>query len=272
MAITAQQVNELRKKTNIGMMECKKALVACDGDMEAAIEYLRKAGIIKAEEKAGRSANAGIIIAKSNGKNGVMIEFLCETDFVAKTADFKAFGAHLADIAMGYDANGDVCAKLAAETETELKEFIGRIKENMRIRRAVRWTAANGIIAYYLHAATPYGVLAEIEGEFPEELPTQICMHICAINPEYISRNDVPAERLNKERDIAMAQVPADKPDKMKEGIVNGKINKWFATSCLMEQPWVMDDKTTLAKVAPKTKVVRFQRWLAGEEVAEDNA
>ncbi len=272
MAITATQVNELRKKTNIGMMECKKALVACDGDMEAAIEYLRKAGIIKAEEKAGRSANAGIVVAKSNGQCGVMIEFLCETDFVAKTDDFKAFGAHLADIAMGYDVDGDVCEKLAAETETELKEFIGRIKENMRVRRAVRWSAANGTIAYYLHAATPYGVLAEINGEFAEDLPAQICMHICAINPDYISRDDVPADRLNKEREIALAQVPADKPEKMKEGIVNGKINKWFATACLMEQPWVMDDKTTLAKVAPGVKVARFLRWLAGEEVAGDNA
>ena len=272
MAITAQLVNELRKKTNIGMMECKKALVACDGDMEAAIEYLRKAGIIKAEEKAGRSANAGIIVAKSNGKSGVLIEFLCETDFVAKTDDFKAFGKHLADIALAYAEDGDICAKLAAETETELKEFIGRLKENMRIRRAIRWNAANGTIAYYLHAATPYGVLAEIEGEYAEELPTQICMHICAINPEYISRDAVPADRIAKEKEIALAQVPADKPDKMKEGIVNGKINKWFATSCLMEQPWVMDDKTTLAKVAPKAKVVRFARWLAGEDVAEENA
>ena len=146
------------------------------------------------------------------------------------------------------------------------------LKENMRIRRAIRWNAANGVIAYYLHAATPYGVLAEIEGEYAEELPTQICMHICAINPEYISRDAVPAERIQKEKEIALAQVPADKPDKMKEGIVNGKINKWFATSCLMEQPWVMDDKTTLAKVAPKAKVVRFARWLAGEDVAEENA
>lgn len=267
MAITAQQVNELRKKTNVGMMECKKALVACDGDMEAAIEHLRKAGIMKAEEKSGRSAKQGIIIAKSTGKAGVLIEFLCETDFVAKTDDFKAFGAHLADIALGYTEDGDICAKLSAEVNDDLKAFIGKIKENMMVRRAVRWNT-NGAIGFYIHTATPFGTLVDVEGEYTDELLKNICMHITAMAPEYIAPADVPAEKLASEREIALAQAPQDKPEKIREGIVAGKISKWYATTCLMNQPWVMDDKTTLAKVAPKLKVNRMLRWLAGEALA----
>ena len=271
MQITAQLVNELRKKTNIGMMECKKALVACDGDMEAAIEHLRKAGIIKAEEKAGRSANQGIIIGKSNGKSGVLIEFLCETDFVAKTDDFKAFGKHLADIALEYAEDGDISAKLAADVEEDLKAFIGKIKENMRVRRAIRWTSA-GNVAFYVHTSTPYGALVDAEGASDPVMLNQLCMHITAAVPEYVDVADVPAEKIAKEREIALAQIPADKPDKMKEGIVNGKLNKWYGTSCLMKQPWSFDDKKTVAQMLPGVKVNRFVRWLAGEELAGEKA
>ena len=271
MQITAQLVNELRKKTNIGMMECKKALVACDGDMEAAIEHLRKAGIIKAEEKSGRSANQGIVIGKSNGKNGVLVEFLCETDFVAKTDDFKAFGAHLADVALAYAEDGDVSAKLAADVEEDLKAFIGKIKENMRIRRAIRWSS-NGCVAFYVHTSTPYGAMVDAEGSDDAALLSQLCMHITAAAPEYVDTADVPAEKIAKEREIALAQIPADKPEKMKEGIVNGKINKWYSTACLMKQPWSFDEKKTVAQMLPGVKVNRFVRWLAGEELASEKA
>ena len=264
MQITAQLVNELRKRTNIGMMECKKALVACDGDMEAAIEHLRKAGIMKAEEKSGRAAKQGAIIGRVEGNAAVLIEFLCETDFVAKTPDFKEFGQHLADVAMKYDDNGDISAKLAAEVSDDLKAFIGKIKENMMVRRAVRWTGS-GTLGYYLHTGNPFGVLVEVEGDKAAELINPICMHVTAFAPEYIDVADIPAERIAKEREIALAQVPADKPEKMKEGIVNGKLTKWYSQVCLMKQPWLLDDKTTLEKAAPGLKVKRMVRWLAGE-------
>jgi len=271
MQITAQLVNELRKKTNIGMMECKRALTACDGDMEAAIEYLRKAGIVKAEEKSGRSANQGIIVGKADGKSGALVEFLCETDFVAKTDDFKAFAARLAEAALAYAEDGDISAKLAADKETEVKEFIGKIKENMRIRRAVRWTSA-GAVGFYTHTATPFGAMVDIDTAVAPEVLSQLCMHITAAAPEFIDVADVPAEKIAKEREIALAQVPADKPEKMKEGIVNGKLNKWYGTSCLMKQPWSFDDKKTVAQVIPGVKVNRFVRWLAGEELASEKA
>lgn len=267
--ITAAQVNELRKKTNIGMMECKRALVACNGDMEAAIEYLRKAGIVKAEEKAGRSAKQGIIVAQSTGTTGVMIEFLCETDFVAKTTEFKEYGAKLAEIALAYSEEGDVCEKLNAEVKEDLKAFIGKIKENMIIRRALHWTS-RGAIAYYLHTATPYGAMVDVEGEYSDELLRTLPMHVTAFNPEFIDVKDIPADRMAKELEIAIAQVPADKPDIIKKNIAKGKLAKWESTVCLMKQPWVLNDKTCLAKFAPNLKVKRIVRWLAGEELPED--
>jgi elongation factor Ts len=266
MQITAQLVNDLRKRTNIGMMECKKALVATDGDMEAAIEYLRKAGIVKAEEKSGRAANNGIIVGVAEGNAAVLLEFLCETDFVAKTADFKDFGKRLAEAALKYDADGDVTEQLNAEHGEEVKAFVGKIKENMQVRRVVRWKS-DGTLGYYLHSARPFGSMVEVEGKQDKDLVAQICMQIVASEPEYIDVKDIPAEKVAKEREIALAQVPADKPEKMKEGIANGKLSKWYTTVCLMKQPWIMDDKTTLEKVAPGLKVKRMIRWLAGEDL-----
>jgi len=266
MQITAQLVNELRKRTNIGMMECKKALMATDGDMEAAIEHLRKVGIAKAEEKSGRAATNGIIVGKAEGNAAVLLEFICETDFVARTPKFKEFGNRLAEIALKYDADGDVTERLNAEHGEEVKAFVGEIKENMQVRRVVRWKS-DGTLGYYLHSARPFGSLVDIEGKQDKELVDQICMQIVASEPEYIDVKDIPAEKIAKEREIALAQIPADKPEKMKEGIVNGKLGKWYSTTCLMKQPWIMDDKTTLEKVAPGLKIKRMIRWLAGEEL-----
>ena len=265
MQITAKLVNDLRARTNVGMMECKKALVACDGDIEAAIEHLRKVGIMKAEEKQGRAAKQGLIFGKTEGNAAVLIELLCETDFVAKTAEFKAFGAQLCDIAIKYAEEGDISAKLAQETEEDLKVLIAKIKENMIVRRAIRWVS-NDTLGYYIHTGNPFGVLVEVAGPKADELVKSICMHITAYNPDYIDVADIPAEKLDKEREIAMAQAPADKPDKIKQGIVMGKLNKWYTTVCLMKQPWLLDTNTCLEKAAPGLKVKRMVRWLAGEE------
>lgn len=276
-AITAALVNELRKKTNVGMMECKKALNACDGDMTKAIEWLRKSGMAKAEEKAGRAAKNGIVAAKVAGNVGTMVEFLCETDFAAKTDAFKNFGAKLAEDALKMEGDGDIAEAFIAATKEEVKAQVGVVKENMMVRRAIRWVAANGKIAYYIHTAQPYAVMVELEGNCDDELANLICMHICAFRPEFITPKDVPADRLAKELEIALAQVEQDektktKPQNVKQGIAQGKVNKWYSTVCLMQQPWIMDNKTSLEKVAPGVTVKRMALWLVGEELPGDNA
>jgi len=271
-AITAAMVNELRKKTNVGMMECKKALNACEGDMEKAVEWLRKSGMAKAEEKAGRAAKNGIVAAKVAGNVGTMVEFLCETDFAAKTDAFKNFGAKLADDAIKMDGDGDIAEAFIAATKEEVKAQVGVVKENMMVRRAIRWVSPNGKIAYYIHTAQPYAAMIEVEGDCNDELANLICMHIAAFRPEFITRKDVPADRLAKEMEIALAQVEQDektktKPENVKKGIAQGKVNKWYSTVCLMEQPWIMDNKSSLEKVAPSVTVKRMALWLVGEDL-----
>ncbi len=264
--ITASQVNELRQKTGLGMMECKKALVATDGDMDAAIEHLRKAGLAKAEKKVGRAASNGKFFTLQEGNAGVLVELLCETDFVAKTDNFKAFGKKLAASALAdFTDNGDISEKMAAKYQDELKALIAQIGENMHIRRVIRWTT-NGKIGVYLHTGVPYGVMVDAEGDVSDELLMDICMHITAYNPQYITPADVPQSVLDKEREIAAAQM-AGKPAAMIDKIVMGKLNKWYTEVCLSKQAWINDDKTTLEKLAPKVKVVRFVRWQVGEEL-----
>ena len=256
MAITAPMVNELRQKAGVGLMDCKKALVATNGDMDAAMEYLRKAGIAKADKKAGRSASEGVVETLIEGKTGVAVEILCETDFVARTA-------------MAMDGDGDISEKLAAATEEEMKVLIGKLGENMHVRRAVRWTT-NGIIKEYKHhqGGPFYGVMVDLEGEYTDELAMDVCLHITANAPSYVTSKDVPEAVIAKEREIAAALPELQgKPEKILEGILRGKINKFFTTACLMDQPWINDEKTTLAKVAPKLVVKRFIRWQVGEEV-----
>ena len=264
--ITAAQVNELRQKTGVGMMDCKKALVACNGDLEAAVEHLRKSGIAKAEKKAGRSATQGLFATFIEGNTGVIVELLCETDFVAKTDLFKDFGATLARKALhDFTGNGDISAELAEATKDELKELIAKVGENMHVRRAARWVS-NGKLGAYLHTGVPYGVMLDVEGDCDDELLRNICLHVTAFAPAYIVPADVPADIIAKEREIAAAQM-AGKPAQMIENIVNGKISKWYGEVCLTKQPWINDNKTCLDKVAPKVTVKRFLRWQVGEEI-----
>ena len=203
--ITAAQVNELRQKTGVGMMDCKKALVASNGDMEAAIEHLRKAGMAKAEKKAGRAANQGIFVTLIEGNVGVMVEFLCETDFVAKTDLFQNFGAELAKRALrDFTADGDISAELAAACNDDLKDLIGKLGENMQVRRAARWVS-NGRLGSYLHTGVAYGVLIDVEGECDDELLNSLCLHVTAFAPAYVKPEDVPPALLAKQ-DQQMAQ------------------------------------------------------------------
>lgn len=264
--ISAKMVKELRDKTGAGMMDCKKALVAAEGDMEAALENLRKAGIAKAAKKASRTAKEGLIIIQLGDGAASAVEALCETDFVAKNDKFADFGRRVAASALALDIDGDVSEPINAEFKDELTEMVARIGENQQLRRVVRWANPNATYGSYLHMGGKIGVMVEVEGEADANLLTDICMHIAAFNPQYISQEDIPAEIIDKEKEIARAQM-AGKPAEIIEKIITGKINKWYSEVCLMKQPWLRDDKSCLAKIARGITVKRFIRWAVGEEI-----
>lgn len=262
--ITAGMVKDLRDKTGAGMMDCKKALVEADGDMENALDFLRKSGIAKAAKKASRSATEGLIAIDIRDGAAAAVEALCETDFVAKNEKFVDFAGRVAASAVGMAADGDVSEAVNALYANELTEMVARIGENQQIRRAVRWHGAQ--YGSYLHGGGKIGVLVEFEGKADADLVSDICMHIAAFSPRFVDKGDVSEAEIAKEREIAAAQV-VGKPENIIDKIVAGKISKWYSDVCLMHQPWLRDDKSSLAKVAPNLKVKRFIRWAVGEEL-----
>lgn len=265
--ITAALVKELRDKTDAGMMDCKKALAETNGDMAAAIEYLRKTGVTKAEKRSGKTVKEGKIFALVEGNAAVMAEVLSETDFVAKNDKFndyvKAATGRILKATAGSD--GDVSAKAQELEKENLVNLIAVIGENMQIRRAARFETS-GKIGSYLHLGGKIGVMVDVEGEATPELLNDICMHIAAFKPSYVRPEEVPAEAVAKEKEIASAQITG-KPANIVEKIVVGKIQKWYSDICLVKQPWIRDDKSTLEKAAPKLKVKRFIRWEVGQEL-----
>lgn len=264
--ITAEMVRDLRDKTGAGMMDCKKALVESEGDLQGAIDALRKSGIAKAEKKSGRATKEGRVISCLDGNKGSMIEVLCETDFVATNEKFAGFIKSVSEKALSsFSDNGDISAKLQELEKDTLVSMISTIGENMQIRRAVRWES-KGVAASYLHMGGRIGVMIDVEGECDKTLLHEICMHIAAFKPQYICAGDVPAEIIEREKEIMKAQL-AGKPAEMLEKIVTGKISKWYSEVCLMKQPWIKDDKKSLDKVNSKIKVNRFVRWEVGEEI-----
>ena len=267
--INAKMVQELREKTGVGMMDCKKALVAADGDMEKAIEHLRKAGIAKAEKKSGRTTNQGKVWTCIGKGEAAIIEMLCETDFAAKTPKFGELVERLAADALALQQTGDISAALNEKDGSVISDAIGVISENMQLRRAMRFEGAGNTFAGYHHGDGRVSVLVEVEGECDAALMNDICLHIAAFSPSYIDGCDVPEEIIAKEKEIALAADPklASKPAAILDKILGGKVQRYFSEFCLMQQPWVKDDKTTLAKLKPGLKVKRFIRWAVGEEI-----
>lgn len=263
-AISASMVKELRDRTGVGMMDSRKALDAAGGDMELAIEHLRKSGIAKAATKAGRTAKEGRLVSVIRDGAGVLAEVLCETDFVTKTNEFQSFAMSVAEKALtSFQQDGDISAAAGELSRGPLTELIGKIGENMQVRRVLRWQT-KGQLGAYLHMGGKIGVMVEVEGPADKALLSDVCMHIAAFSPQYVAPQHVPAQLVAKEREIAAAQVEG-KPANIIEKIVAGKINKWYTDVCLMQQPWIRDDKTSLAKVAPQITVKRFVRWQVGE-------
>ncbi|QGX38736.1 translation elongation factor Ts [Permianibacter aggregans] len=277
MEITAALVKELRERTGAGMMECKKALQEANGDIELAIDNMRKSGAVKAAKKAGRVAAEGVIMAKAGAGEVVLVEVNCETDFVAKDVNFTAFANEVADAALSSKV-ADVAAlndvKLASgETvETTRANLVAKIGENMTVRRMTRLTGAT--VASYIHSGR-IGVAVALAGG-DEELAKQLAMHIAAANPVVVNPEDISADLIAKERDIAAAQAAeSGKPANIVEKMVEGRINKFKNEVSLVGQNFVMDPNTTVGNLL-KSKgatCTGFIRWEVGEgiEKAEDN-
>lgn len=277
MAITAAQVKELRERTGSGMMECKKALVEADGDMDAAIELLRKSGAAKADKKAGRVAAEGLIVIAmtEDGKQAVMVEVNSETDFVAKKAEFQGFAEAVAQRALA-DGPADVAALAAmnlkdgesASIEEVRKGLVATIGEKIDVRRFLTVTASTGTLGQYLHGGR-IGVLVEVQGG-DQGLAKDIAMHIAASKPVCIAESDVPAELLEKEKEILMAQAQeSGKPADIIEKMVMGRVKKFLSEITLLGQPFVKDPDQTVGKLlkAAGAQVLQFQRLELGEGI-----
>ena len=292
--ITAAMVKELREMTGAGMMDCKKALGETDGDMDAAVEFLRKNGQAKAEKKAGRSAAEGLckVIVK-NDKVAAVVEVNSETDFVAKNEEFQSFVAAVAEQAVESDAS-DMDAFMAEAWKSDtsktvkdaLVEKIARIGENLNIRRFEKVEAENGFVVSYVHGGGRIGVIVEAEtdvvNDAVKEAMTNLAMQVAALSPKYVSTGDVSEEYKAHEKEILMAQIANDpkmagKPEKVIEGAVTGRLNKELKEVCLLEQAYVKaeDGKQTvaqyIAQVAKennaKLSVKRFVRFETGEGI-----
>ncbi len=283
MAITAAQVMELRKKTDAGMMECKKVLTETDGDMEKAIELLRERGITKAAKKADRIAAEGVVTAyiSEDGKTGAVVEVNAETDFVAQNAEFREFAE---DVAKQIVINNpkdveELLGQLALSDTSKtvkdvLTEKIAKIGENLSVRRFARFTS-EGIVSKYIHGDGKIGVLISMENA-DEVLAKDICMQIAAAKPEFINRDNVPAERLNKEMEILKVQAMNEgKPEAIAEKIVQGRLGKFYEEICLVDQAFVKnpDMKIKDLLASKKASVLEFVRFEKGEgiEKKEEN-
>lgn len=266
--ITAQLVKELRDKTDAGMGDCKKALVETNGDLNAAVDYLRKAGIAKAGNRADRATKEGKIVVANEAGKAVMIEILCETDFVANNEKFTDYALSAAkNILANTNGNGDV-TEAAQKLEAEnLAALFSKFGEKMILRRALRYETS-GSIAFYLHGGGKVGVMIDAEGEFDADLLKNVCLHIAAYSPRYLCSCDVPADVIEHEKEIGRAQLAEQgKKPELIEKILPGKINKWYSEVCLADQPWIHDDKSCLKKLFPKLQIKRFARWAVGQEI-----
>lgn len=275
MAITASQVKELRERTGAGMMECKKMLQETDGDIEAAIELMRKSGQAKAAKKAGRIAADGLVVitASEDGKSAAMAEVNCETDFVAKDEGFSAFAGAVVARVLDSDVQ-DVDALVQQPLrdgeeaiETARENLISKIGENISVRRFVR-VSSSGSVYTYRHGVR-IGVIVDMEGG-DAELGRGVAMHIAASNPICVSEADVPAETLAKEREIFRAQaLESGKPENIIDKIIDGRVRKYLQEVTLNGQPYVIDPDVTVGKMLEKAgaKVVAFTRFEVGEGI-----
>ena len=287
MAFTAKDVQALREKTGCGMMDCKKALVECDGNMDAAVDYLREKGLASQAKKADRIAAEGTVAVYTANGVGAIVELNSETDFVANGDGFKALAAEVAEVVAEKNP-ADMDALLAAEkdgmtVEAKVQELFLAIRENIKVRRFDRF---EGKVVSYVHAGGKIGVLVNFETELAADneglvaMGKNVAMQIAAMNPAYLDQASVPASVIEKEKEILIAQMKEDpkmanKPDAVLGKIVDGKIGKFYKENCLVEQAFVMDGDLTVAKYVEKTakelgaeiKIASYVRFEKGEGI-----
>jgi len=271
MTITANQVKELRERSGAGMMECKKALTEVQGDMEAAVEWLRKQGLAKADKKASRVAAEGRIVLARDGARAVLVEVNSETDFVAKDENFLKFADSVAQAALKSgtrDVEALKASSINGHTVEEARQaLVAKVGENVQLRRLIT-AESSSQLGSYVHGGR-IGVLVEMDGG-NEELARGIAMHVAAMNPPYVSPETVPADVVAKEKEIALAQVKdSGKPPEILEKMISGKLRKTLAEMSLTGQPYVMDTTISVEDALRKAgaKVRTFHRIAVGEGI-----
>lgn len=286
MAITAAVVNELRQATGCGLMDCKKALIECEGDMEKAVMYLREKGLASQAKKASRVAAEGMAYATVIDGVGVVVEVNCETDFVANTDRFKDlcrdFAKHIAAAAPA-SVEEMLAQPFYTDASKTVNDLIGEatasIGEKISVRRFARFVAEHGMVDTYNHMGGRIGVMVELScpevNDEVKALSHDLVMHIAAANPQYVRRDEVPTDNLEKEREVLTQQAFNEgKPAKIVERMVEGRIEKYYKEVCLLEQPFVKDPDINVTKMlGGKADVVRFVRFERGEglEKRQDN-
>lgn len=274
-AITASMVNELRQRTGAGMMDCKKALVAANGDMEVAEHEIAKQGNRKAEKNSARIAVEGVVVCAANATNTemVLVEVNCETDFVAKDASFLEFCRQVAQLALVSKQEDVALLKdttLSSASNHSLEEarqaLVGKIGENIQVRRAVYVDGSDGVLGAYIHS-NRIGVLVRLKGG-DNALAKDLAMHVAALQPQYLSPSEVPADRLAKEKEIFMAQSEnTGKPPEIVEKMIQGRLNKYLNEICLIGQPFVKNPDQTVEQhlKAKQASIVSYVRIAVGE-------
>ena len=268
--MSAALVKELRERTGLGLLECKKALAAAGGDVEVAIEELRKSSGMKAAKKAGRTAADGVVSMRiaADGTSGVIGEVNSETDFVARDENFLNFVSQVVGAAVAAQTD-DVTVIAGGDVETSRQALVQKIGENISVRRIAARSTDSGAVGGYVHGNSRIAVLVELEGG-DAELAKDVAMHVAAVNPAVVSPSDMPAELLQKEREIFTAQAAdSGKPPEIVEKMIEGRVRKYLSENSLTEQAFVKDPDTTVGKLvsAAGARVVGFTRFEVGEGI-----
>ena len=281
MAITTALIKELRERTGAGMLDCKKALEENGGDIEKAIDWLREKGIAKAAKKSGRVAAEGLVFAavSADRKKGAILEFNSETDFVAKNDEFKTFGEKLVQLSLEQDLTSEDELKAfeleGKKVEDHLTELIAKIGENMNIRR-LKLVSTDGFVETYIHLGGKIGVLLNVSGEAtPEnvEKAKGVAMHVAAMDPKYLNSEQVTADDLEREKEIARHQLQQEgKPENIIEKILDGKMRKFYEENCLVNQKYVRDDSVTIEKFIAPSSIISFDRFKVGEGIEKEES
>ncbi len=285
--ITASMVKELRESTGVGMMDAKKALVENDGNIEAAVDWLRTKGLAKAAKKSGRTAAEGLVAVATHGTVGAVVELNSETDFVARNEEFQTLVRKVADVAKTVDstealASADLDGKPVSENVTDL---IAKIGENMGLRRMVRLQVSQGAVVGYVHSALAdglgkIGVLVALESSSADDaalqaIGKQVAMHVAAANPQFLDKSSVDPEVLDRERSVLKEQaIESGKPADIAEKMVEGRISKFYKEICLLEQDFIMDTDKTVAQAISDAgsdiKLTAFARVQLGEGIEKE--